>query len=123
MVPLEAEKLILWVIPPDQSGPIAANQTQWPVEKVSLQEITSLTNQDKGFIVVLSDPAVIKEIQKSVKNGFYVQNGLVREIYFRPLWPQETHFGFYTDLPTPAPIVPPGTTLTCRPEDGTYPIP
>jgi hypothetical protein len=118
-----AEKMIIWALPEDVYPIEDAKLKPWPIKEITLEEISKATKSNDFYSMVVSDEQTVKSLERYVTNGFYKEGDLQLKIFIRPLWPAETHFGISApEIPIPSPVVPPGTKLSCVPEDGTLPL-
>ncbi len=120
---IRAESMILWALSEEETNVGEEIPKTWPIKEISLAEIAEAANSDNHYGVVITDRATVRALEAYVASGFYKEGDLRRQIFVRPLWPAETHFGISApEIPTPGLIVAPGTSLSCGPEDGTVSI-
>lgn len=119
-----AKQMIIWVTSDHVGLPDDGTPVPWPIKEITLKEIVQTAAADNNYSMVVSNDALVKALETYVSSGVYTEGDLTAEVYVRPLWPSETHFGLAAwGVPEPGPVVPPGTKLSCTPADGVLPIP
>lgn len=111
-------KLVLWILPDETEK----TPSPWPIKEISLATLSQQAAEENRFAVYVDDPEAVRALLDNVSTGNYVEGDVQRMVYIRPFWPNERPLGFDIPMPEPSPVVPPGTTMTCSPEDGILPL-